>query len=91
MQEIVAERVADSEYIREVSQGKSHSNKMCSYSSKPGHSNCRCYYKHLKKALDIFREKQKDKIVELKYTVKNKNSRKNLGMSGLQNAWGFLT
>lgn len=70
---------------------KSPSNKACSYCSNLDHSNHSYYYKHSEKPLDKFWEKQKDKIGELKYTTRNKNTKNRPGTFGLQNARKFLT
>lgn len=52
--------------------GKSSSNETCSYCSKPGHNKRNCYYKYPNKGGDTFRERNKDKIAELRHTAGHK-------------------
>ena len=70
--------------------GKSSFNKTCSYCSKPGHNERNCYYKYPNKGGDVFRERNKDKIAELRHTAGHKNAKDRPRVAGLQNTRGFV-
>lgn len=72
-------------------EGRSHSNKTCSYCSKPSHNDHSCYYKYPGKGGDTFRERNKDKIAELNRVAGQKDAREGPGAPGLRNARGFVT
>lgn len=77
--------------LKPKDKSKSHSNKICSYYSKPSHSNHSCYYKYSEKKSDTFQEKQKNKITKLKCIAGNKNSKEKQGTFSLRNAPRFIT
>ncbi len=69
---------------------KSSSNETCSYCSKPGHNERNCYYKYPNEEGDAFRERNKDKIAELRYTSGHQNAKDRPGVAGLRNVRGFV-
>lgn len=70
--------------------GKSSSNETCSYCSKPGHLERNCYFKYPEKGGNTFRERNGDKIAELKRTSGQKKAKDRANTSGIRNARGFI-